>query len=220
MMHERSSNELPEFQVSVWEGIAVATGFVLLTAVGLIGLGLKFIGNSVDPAQAEAIAQSLMSYDIPGGETGLFGTNIGAAKIALVGSQTTLSVKTDDAQTPLELPKIELFVARTPVDSSLSSATPAEALESAAGLSFSYQPSSAFEVVTTRTEPRSLCSVPVSVRIETGRLVIGELGGWLPAIRYDTGVVLDEYIHLVTLYVLGENPQSDAEAVFRSLRCR
>lgn len=218
-MQDNSSKELPEFDVSVWEGIAVATGFVLLMAVGMIGLGLKFVGNSVDPQRAEAIAQSLMSYDIPSGPTGLFGTNIGAAKIALVGSRATLTVRGAN-QASIELPKIELFVARTPIDSKLNAATSTEALQSASGLSFSYQPSSAFEVVTTQTEQRSLCGSLVPVRIETGRLIIGELSGWVPAIRYDSGVMLDEYVHLVTLYALGEDAQSDAEQVFDSLQCQ
>ncbi|MFQ3617700.1 MAG: hypothetical protein SNJ57_16125 [Cyanobacteriota bacterium] len=72
------------YRMSLREGGAIALGGLLVIVGGIVGLGDKAIRNATDPARAEAIAQSIMNYRIPGKVTGLFGINIGSVKMGVV----------------------------------------------------------------------------------------------------------------------------------------
>ncbi|WP_088892151.1 hypothetical protein [Leptolyngbya ohadii] len=76
----------PKYTVSIWETIAITAGAVLLVAIGLAGLGVKALNNAFDPRRAQATAQSIANYQIPGGAQGVFGTNLGGGKLAVIGS--------------------------------------------------------------------------------------------------------------------------------------
>ena len=126
----------PQYPVSLWEGIGIAVGAVLLVAVGLAGLGIKALNNAFNPQRAEAIARSVITYQIPGGTEGLFGANLGGAKVAVVGSNAPPKGISEVAP---PLPAIELLVARIPASQETEEIVPQEtaANEFFSGFSFS-----------------------------------------------------------------------------------
>ena len=109
---------IPQYSVTIWETIAIAASAMLLTLIGLAGLVYKFFSNAADPQRAMLIAQSLVEYQLPGGAQGIFGANLGGAKVAIVASSafpkgdlTLLS-----ADQVAQAAGVELFVARVPLD--------------------------------------------------------------------------------------------------------
>ncbi len=103
MNDQSSTSEIPQYSVSVWEVILIAIGALILIGLGLFGLGVKVLNNAFNPLRAEKIAHSLIEYKIPGGSQGVFGINIGVAKLAWVRSTTNP-------------PDVVLFVGKTPVN--------------------------------------------------------------------------------------------------------
>jgi hypothetical protein len=204
----------PQYRVSIWEVIAITGGAVLLVATGLLGLGMKAMGNAFDPQRAEAIARSLMQYEIPGGSKGFFGTNIGGGKMAVVTS-------TIPAAPGQSTPAVELFFARTPVSDSAKSedadTPPQPQNELFSGFSFSYQDPAAFQIETDRVEQKPFCGTVVPVEIQTGRLTNGSTT--LPAIKYQITRILENDNHVVVISALGDQAASKADQVFNALRC-
>ncbi|MCU0523992.1 MAG: hypothetical protein MUF72_04110 [Elainella sp. Prado103] len=221
-MEEFSELEF-EHEVSVWEGIAITGGAVLIVAAGLIGLGVKALGNAFDADRAEAIAQSLMNYEIPGGSQGFFGTNIGGGKMAVVASTDLLPIPAEVAPIPI----VELFLARMPLPAvtELETATGTEASPVAdnglfAGFSFSYPDPAAFQVETERIDQKLLCESLVPVTIQQGRLTLQPEVAPVPAIRYEVKRPSEAESNLVVISAVGEAAADRAEQVFNSLVCQ
>jgi hypothetical protein len=213
-----------QYRVSVWEGIAIATGAVVLVIAGLFGLSVRMISNAFDPQRAEAIAQNLLDYKIPGGSQGKFSINIGGAKMAVVTSAVSLkgfTASSESGSTPP--PEVEIFVARTPVNQEASETTSTQdfnATFSFSGLSFSYQSDNGFQATSSRQENKVFCGVSVPFIIQEGQqTLIGESSS-VPAIKYSARVVLDNHERLVVLTALGQNAKQNATTVFNSLRCK
>lgn len=225
---EDSSQSSIQYRVSIWEGIAIFAGAILLVAIGLVGLGIKAMNNAFDPKRAEAIAHSMISYEIPGGSKGLFGTNIGGGKIAVVVGSTVLPVSANPSANPstsgnVPIPEIELLVARIPVDEKTDppqSEDPVDNTPFFPGFSFSYQTEGAFQVTRTRTENRLFCGSIASVTIQEGNLTLPDQPAPVSAVRYETKVDLNADTHLVILSTVGQNAETSASTVFRSLKCK
>lgn len=98
------TNSPASYSVSIWEAIAITLGAVALTLVGIGGLSWKDIS---DPKRSEAIARSILTYDIPGGSKGVLGINFGGARIALVNSLKHLP-KTN-------YPQLQMIVAKVAI---------------------------------------------------------------------------------------------------------
>ncbi|NJO79565.1 MAG: hypothetical protein HC827_14310 [Cyanobacteria bacterium RM1_2_2] len=215
---EDFSDDPVQYPVSIWEGIAILGGAILLIAAGLAGLGVKALGNAFDSQRAEAIAQSLMDYDIPGGSKGFFGTNIGGGKMAVI---------TSNEMVPLEAqqtPAIELFTARMPLNretdtEAKSLPTPQPRNELFSGFSFSYQDPAAFQITQAQTEQKPFCGALTPVEVQQGALTIA--GGAVPvsAVKYEVKRVLDDESHIVVISALGDQAAQQAAAVFESLQC-
>lgn len=225
-MDDLSDNPV-QHSVSLWEGAAIVGGAVLLIAAGLAGLGVKALGNAFDSQRAEAIARSLLDYDIPGGSRGFFGTNIGGGKMAVVTSIATVPLPPTTpgavAPAPQPPPEVELFTARMPLNRETE--TEAAALpppqpenELFSGFSFSYQDPTAFQINQARTEPKPFCGTPSPVEIQQGILALGG-GETVPAVKYEAKRVLDDQSHIVVISALGERAFEQASAVFASLEC-
>lgn len=229
-MTETSDNQANSstLSVTVWETIAIVAGAVLLVAIGLVGLMYKFFSNAADPQRAAVIANSLMEYQIPGGVQGVFGSNLGGAKVAIVSSAT---FPQDPAQLTAadvaSLSGVELFIARVPLDVE-TMATPIPTPEpspptdpfSSPDFSFSYRSGEDFQVASTRTEELKFCNDVVPVRIQTGELILSADLPPVAAIKYDAIAIFENSKRQVTLTAIGQDADQQAAQVFNSLRCK
>lgn len=214
----------PLYPVSVWEGIAITVGALLLGFAGFVGLMDKAVRNATNPKRAEAIAQSLMEYSIPGGSQGVFGIHIGSLKMAVVTStETATPASTDFAP----LPTIELLAARTPLrqsnpdDGQTSALVDTFNLVSVGSFSVAYNLAGNFQITSVQQPARSFCGTTVPVTIQQGSLMPDnpELAP-LPAVRYEASTVLSGRQHQVVLTAIGSEAAANAERVFASLECR
>ncbi|WNZ22823.1 hypothetical protein HJG54_08110 [Leptolyngbya sp. NK1-12] len=217
-----------EYPVSIWEGVAITAGAVLLVIAGLAGLGIKALGNAFDAERAEAIAQSLMTYEIPGGSRGFFGTNIGGGKMAVVTSIATVTPATSPGaspQSPQSIPTVELFLARMPLVAPETATeepnpSPEPRNELFSGFSFSFQDPATFQVNEARTEEKPVCGMITPVEIQQGSLTVASDAAPLPAVKYEAKRVLDDESHIVVISALGDRAAEQANQVFNSLVCQ
>lgn len=212
------SNDPVQHPVSIWEGMAITGGAILLVVAGLAGLGVKALGNAFDSQRAEAIARSLMEYQIPGGSKGFFGTNIGGGKMAVVTSNDMTTIETQ------QTPAIELFTARMPLNretdtEAKSVPTPQPENELFSGFSFSYQDPTAFQVTQAQVEQKMFCGVLTPVEVQQGALTIVSGAAPVSAVKYEVKRVLDDESHIVVISALGAQASQQAAAVFNSLQC-
>lgn len=218
---EQFSESQVEYQVSVWEGVAILGGAALLIATGLAGLGVKALGNAFDAQRAEAIARSLMTYEIPGGSSGFFGTNIGGGKMAVIASAKTVA---SPPEVPVS-PEVELFLARMPiteepkVERDVDESPPPEN-ELFSGFSFSYPDPALFQIQQSRTEQKLLCDVFTPVEIQQGALAVVDGLAPLPAVKYEVNRSSEGKRDIVIISALGPQAETQANQVFQSLACK
>ncbi|WP_416676188.1 hypothetical protein [Egbenema bharatensis] len=219
---EPTSLQPPEdYPVTLWETIGIIMGAIVLVVIGVAGLGVKAVQNAYEPERAEAIAHSLITYDLRDGR-GQFGTNVGGARIAVISSNEPPAEISPSLRNQAEsLPhSIELLVARIPVSQE------SESLELEAdishgffsGFSFLHQVDGVFEVTTQRTEYREFCGGLSPVILQRGVLTLPDQST-LPAVRYGVEAKreTDHYIAIIT--AVGQNASSNAIELFRSIRC-
>lgn len=233
MVETTESQPKPQFSVTIWETIAITAGGLLLIAIGLAGLMYKFFSNAADPQRATIIAQSLMEYQIPGQAQGVFGANLGGAKVAIVSSSSF--PQNPSTLTEADMPKVsgvELFIARVPLDVETGTTTsptpapaPAEATDpydlfASPDFSFSYRSGEDFQVFTSRTEELRFCNELVPVRIQTGELLLASNLPPVYAVKYDAIAILDTNKRQITLTAIGQTAEQQASTVFNSLRCK
>lgn len=219
-----SSPQSPQYTVSVWEGIAITAGAVLLVAVGLAGLGVKALNNAFDPRRAQATAQSIADYQIAGGSRGVFGTNLGGGKLAVMNSLSPVALPALPAGTSAP-PQTELFLARIPITEGATDPSSEEDITGdssvfLSGFSFSYQDVDTFQIHSARTENRLLCGTSVPVTIQTGHLTVAAGAPSIPAVRYQGEANFKAHTYIAIVSALGERAEDRAIEVFDSLRCR
>jgi hypothetical protein len=214
----QTPNALTHYSVSIWEAIAIFAGAIFLIAVGVAGLGLKTLNNAFDSRRAEAIAQSLVEYNIAGGSEGTFGTNLGGAKVAVVTSVRKLPA----SQPGVPPSEVELFIARIPVNDVTNAVDSEEDFsnEFFPGFSFSSQAEAAFQPSSSRTENHEFCGVSTAVTIQKGSLVLSENAAPIPAVQYEAKVVKDAERNVAVLSAAGQNAEENASKVFDSLKCK
>lgn len=210
------NNSQPSYRVSVWEGLAIAAGAIGLVIVALIGLGMKAIRNAVDPERVEAIAKSMMDYEIPGGSYGVVGINIGGLKIARVQSSPANTGLTKAGQPSSNTPPaVDLLIAEAPVGTQSSESNPEQSVPA-----LSFEPDSEFKATTSHLENRPFCGMDVSVKIQEGILTSTTQQFSVSAIRYEARTVFNNSQHLVMLTTTGNNAEHKADVIFDSLRCK
>jgi hypothetical protein len=222
----------PEYPVTVWEGIGIVVGAIALVVIGVAGLVYKFFDNAANPKRASMIAQSLMDYTIPGEAEGVFGANLGGAKVAVVSSASfPKDPSTLTAADMAKLSGVELFIARVPLDveTSQDPALPPDSDEvskeaydifSSPDFSVSYRSGEDFRSITDRTEDRSFCGTVVPIRIQEGELRFTSELPPVRAVKYDALAQLGTGKRQVTITAIGPQATQQAEAVFQSLRCK
>ncbi|BAZ13481.1 hypothetical protein NIES4071_53200 [Calothrix sp. NIES-4071] len=199
-MKEESKNVIPNYPVRVWELLLILLGAFGLVGTALVGLASKTLTNVLTPARAEAIAQSLFDYQIPGGSKGVAGLNFGAKNIAIVTSQ----------KNP---PDVTLFVSKVPI---------VQTTEDTVNLDDTLQEIFQGDFIETKstTENKLLCGKTVEVSIQSGQQIFDEKTPPVPAIRYLAKVTENGVERNVSIITNGENAQDKASKVFDSLRCR
>jgi hypothetical protein len=207
------------YSVSIWEAIAIFAGAILLVAVGVAGLGLKALNNAFDPQRAEAIAQSLIDYNIPGGSQGTFGTNLGGAKVAVIASTHKLPRQLPEVLPPSE---VELFIARIPINEVTNAVDSEEDPnnEFFPGFAFSSQTEGTFQPKTTHIEPLQFCGSLTPVTIQEGTLVLSDQTPPIPAVQYQARMVDEAERNIAVLSAAGQNAKDNAAQVFASLKCK
>lgn len=215
--------------VTVWEVIAIVAGSALLVAMGSAGLAYKFFVNAANPQRATLIAKSLMDYNIPGSE-GVFGANLGGAKVAIVSSPSfPKDAATLSDINPASAKGIELFVARVPMDVETtqdvaqpptSNISPSYDPFSASDFSFSYRSGEEFTVTQERIEEKMFCNQKVPVRIQEGNLTLSSQAMPIAAVKYDASAPISNSKRQVTITAIGPTAKQDAAMVFNSLNCK
>ncbi|MBD2578416.1 hypothetical protein [Oscillatoria sp. FACHB-1406] len=217
-----TSEKIEQFKPTVWEGVAIAAGAVLIVTTALAGLWLKAFNNSFDPERAEAIAKSLITYDIPGGSRGVIGVNIGGSKTAFVTSKAIPPELKDLTQLEASnRAEVQLWLARVPVRKETDAEDAPERADKSLALSSGAQ--NGFQVTARRTEQQYFCGHLVLVRIASGQMNFTDRGVSVPALLYDASVTIDSLTrnqYQVSLLVLGRDRETKARKVFNSLECK
>jgi len=203
MSDQSSTNEIPQYSVSVWEVVLIAIGALILIGLGLFGLGIKVLNNAFNPLRAEKIAHSLIDYKIPGGSQGVFGINIGVAKLAWVRSTTNP-------------PDVVLFVGKTPLNREANKTDLLDLSENPP----SEDANQDFIATASTTESKIFCGKPLPVTVEEGQQSFGDLLEPLPAIRYIANTEQDNVEQVVVVTANGKTAKMRADQVFKSLRCK
>jgi hypothetical protein len=206
-----------QYRVSIWEGITIVLGALFLTVFGLGVLGVKALNNAADPGRAEAIAHSMIAYKLPGGARGVFGTNLGGVKLALVQSMAPGGPNTA-AEPDAQPARAELFVAQIPVTEEIRFSNAED--DPSDDFFLSYQTEGTFQIAQTRTESKVLCGTPTPIKIQQGTLTTRDQTASMPAVRYEAQIVNRSKNQIVILSTAGATAHQDAETVFQSLRCR
>jgi hypothetical protein len=147
---EPNENQIPDYPVRLGEFIGITLGAVAIIGAGFFGLGLRLLNNAFNPDRAEAIAKTIVDYQIPGGSHGVFGLSIGGAKLAQVHSIATSP----------NAPAISLFVSKTLVARETEQFSPNGATSDGADQQFT--------VKNSQVETKPFCGKPTPVTVETG----------------------------------------------------
>jgi hypothetical protein len=200
-MKEEAKNLIPDYPVRIWELLLILLGAFGLVGTALFGVATKTLTNILTPARAEAIAQSLFDYEIPGGSKGVAGINFGAKNIAIITSK----------KNP---PDVTLFVSKVPVVQ-----TPEE---DTVNLDDTLQEIFQGDFIPTqsKTENKLLCGKTVPVSIQDGQQIFDEQTAPVPAIRYLVKITENGVERNISIITNGEKAPDKAEKVFNSLRCR
>lgn len=178
-------------------------GAIALIGLGLVGLGIKVFNHAFDPFRAEAIARSVIGYKIPGGSQGVFGINIGVAKLAWVRS----------IPSP---PDVVLFVGKTPINKEASRADLFDLSENPPSEDVNQN----FVATASHTENRTFCGKTVPITVEEGQQSLANVSTPLPAIRYIARSAQDNVEQVIVITVNGKGAVNKIDQVFSSLRCK
>jgi hypothetical protein len=223
---EPASNNIPpppstQYRVTIGETIGIVVGAIGLVAIGLAGLGIKTINNIYEPERAEAIARSIITYNLPN-EAGRFGTNVGGARMAVIASNDLPEgLSPLPTSEEISLPAaIELLIARTPISQESEEIAPDSEIshEFFSGFSFLYPVEDAFNIQNSRTEYREFCGGLAPVVVQSGILTLPDQSK-LPAVRYGVRAERDPDRYLAVIAAVGENASNQAIDLFHSIRC-
>lgn len=196
-----------EYSVSVWEGVGITIATLGLVIFALIGLGVKTLRNAFDPQRAEAIANSLVEYQLPGKPQYVFGINIGGVTAAVI----TSSPPHQNSFPQENSPDVSLIFAKARQEDKNPDTVSIPAL--------SYHPIGDIQVTDSRTENKILCGQLVPVTIQQGTLA-SDQQPTLAAVRYEASVLIRNRQRYVELVATGSDAQQKAEKIFYSLQCK
>lgn len=192
---------VPEYTFNIWEAIVIFGSALGLIGLALIGLGFKAFINATNQQKIEAVARSILDYKIPVNYEGVFGVNIGSAKVAYLSSKSY----------PNDL---GLIIAKIPTDRPKSSRQLIQLL------SFFSRDSQLSTMTQEHTETRFFCNDMVAVKVENGQITSGDDSPPLAMIKYTANTTIYNSEILVEISSKGQNAKNKADAVFNSLKCK
>jgi hypothetical protein len=189
-----------------WIGCGCATTLLLLLGLGIGALYLikQTFNMSFDAQTSEAVARSIMDYEIPGGSKGLISMNIEGVEIAGIASTQE-----------------DVFLMLGKMPSQLSTDLNPEELEQQIQKSMAEQAFRNFKSsVPARVESKQVCDQTVSVSVLEGEANSGGSSSPQPAVSYQALLKQEQGIFFIALTTSGENAQEHADQVFQSLQCK
>lgn len=174
----------------------------VLFSAALLNIGIHAARNALNHEKAEAIAKSMMKYNINGGSTARFGLNIGAIRMALVTSTNTP-------------PTVGLVVARIPVNPE----TNRNKIKQDFTGWYKNWIEKRIEFTSSYTETKTLCGTEVPVTIQEGELFLENQTSAIPITQYIANVTFPDSERVVVLFTNGQKAKENAISVFNSLQC-
>lgn len=191
-----------EYNNSLAELLLIIGSAGVLFSAALLNVGIHAAMNALNPNKAEAIAKSMMRYDIPGGSQAPIGLNIGAIRTALVTSKTNP-------------PNVVLLINRIPVNPE----TNRNKLKQDFTGWYKKWIEQRIEFTSSRIEVRKLCDSDVLVTIQEGELVLENQTSAIPITQYIANVTFPNSERIVVVFTNGQKATENALSVFNSLRC-
>ena len=202
---DNADSSIPHYPVRLLEAVLITLGAIAIVGTGLVGLGIKILDNAFDPKRSEAIARSLIAYTIPSESQGVFGINIGGAKIAWVRSVS-------------DPPDVLLFIGEIPLNKEADEAD-REALDQEFTSFPSDTTAQEFVATAARTETKLFCGKPIPVTIEQGQQMFSTTPP-RSAMRYTARVAENDIERVAILTTTGSDAQAKAIAIFNSFHCQ
>jgi hypothetical protein len=174
----------------------------ILFSAALLNVGIHAAKNALNHQKAEAIAKSMMKYNITGGSSARFGLNIGAIRMALVTSRNNP-------------PTVGLLIARIPV----SPETNRNKIKQDFTGWYKNWIEQRIEFTSSHTETKSLCGTEVPVTIQEGEVFLENQTSAIPITQYIANVTFPDSERVVVLFTNGQKAKENAISVFDSLKC-
>jgi len=172
----------------------------VLFSAALLNIGIHATKNAINPQKAEAIAKSMMKYNITGGSTARFGLNIGAIRMALVTNRNNT---------------VGLLIARIPVNPE----TNRNKIKQDFTGWYKNWIEQRIEFTSSSIETKTLCGTEVPVTIQEGELFLENQTSAIPITQYIANVTFPDSERVVVLFTNGQKAKENAISVFDSLKC-
>jgi len=191
-------NSKTDYTVSLWESIGIGIGALILFLVGFSYLAWKSHNNNFDSERSQAIARSLISYQIPGGSKGLYGINIGGGQLAIVSSLKNLP-NTYNSEIKIIVSKVLITQAEN--------LDPRVFLDSQLIASYS------------KTLSKQFCNRTSRLLIEKGQMLLSDGEHTSPATQYTLRNIVGNYQREVIITSLGKDSEKKGQIVLQNINC-
>lgn len=191
-----------EYNNSLAELLLIVGAAGILFSAALLNVGFHAAKNALNAQKAEAIAKSMIKYNIPDGSNAQIGLNIGAIRLALVTSK-------------INPPPVGLLIARIPVNPETNRS---KIKQDFTGW-YKNWVEQRIKFTSSYTETKNLCGTEVSVIIQEGELVPENQTSSIPITQYITNVTFPDSERVIVIFTNGQKANENAASVFSSLRC-
>lgn len=191
-----------EYNNSLAELLLIVGAAGILFSTALLNIGFHAAKNALNTQKAEAIAKSMIKYNIPDGSHAQIGLNIGAIRIALVTSKTNP-------------PPVGLLIAQIPVNPETNRS---KIKQDFTGW-YKNWVEQRIKFTSSYTETKTLCGMEVPVIIQEGELVLEDQTSSIPITQYITNVTFPNSEKVIFIFTNGQKANENAASVFDSLRC-
>lgn len=200
-----SDSPPPRSSPNVWKWVGIGCAGLLVLGLGAIAVLIYFVQRTVnmsfDADSAEAIANEIIEFDIPGGSEGFMSMDVGMFKLAGVLSATN--------------PEGTILLVGQISETAMQ--TDPAAMEQAIQESMEEQRGS-IQVQEQRLEPRELCGATVQMTVLEGEQTIGNQT--LPALTYQAFANHNGEGIFVSLTTSGPDAATQADTIWDSFVCK
>jgi len=192
-----------EYNNSLAELLLIIGAAGILFSAALLDIGIHGLKNALNSEKAEAIAKSMVGYEIPGGSQALIGLNIGAIRTALVTSKNNP-------------PTAGLIITRIPVNPE----TNRNKLKQDFTGWYKNWIEQRITFTSSRVETKNLCDREVAVTIQEGELALENQTSSIPITQYITNINFPNSERIVVIFTNGQKAKELASNIFDSLQCK